>query len=142
MPPPTLLILPGDGIGPEVMAEVRKVIAWFAANRGLAFTIEEDLATSTTDPGNDTICTSTGSWSQACFYADGDWFGVKDTFADTLSGVVAWEVVNDNGRIVRAGHIWNNAGSDAGWRFKNRDIKGDAPPPAAAAPAAAPVPAK
>jgi 3-isopropylmalate dehydrogenase len=40
---PTLLILPGDGIGPEVMAEVRKVIAWFGANRGLAFSIDEDL---------------------------------------------------------------------------------------------------
>ena len=24
-----LLLLPGDGIGPEVMAEVRRVIAWF-----------------------------------------------------------------------------------------------------------------
>ncbi|HET9069161.1 MAG TPA: isocitrate/isopropylmalate family dehydrogenase, partial [Amaricoccus sp.] len=43
MADPTLLILPGDGIGPEVMAEVRKVIAWFAANRGLGFAIEEDL---------------------------------------------------------------------------------------------------
>jgi 3-isopropylmalate dehydrogenase len=43
MPAQTLLILPGDGIGPEVMAEVRKVIAWFGANRGLAFIIEEDL---------------------------------------------------------------------------------------------------
>ena len=32
MPAPTLLILPGDGIGPEVMAEVRKVIGWFGAN--------------------------------------------------------------------------------------------------------------
>jgi hypothetical protein len=87
-----------------------------------ALTIEEDLATGTTDPGNDTICTSTGSWSQACFYADGDWFGVKDTYEDTLSAVVAWEVVNDSGRIVRAGHIWNDAGSDAGWRFKNKDF--------------------
>ena len=38
-----LLILPGDGIGPEVMAEVRKVIDWFAANRGLDFEVEEDL---------------------------------------------------------------------------------------------------
>ncbi len=38
-----LLILPGDGIGPEVMAEVRKVIDWFAANRGLEFAVEEDL---------------------------------------------------------------------------------------------------
>ncbi|MEO1471534.1 MAG: isocitrate/isopropylmalate family dehydrogenase, partial [Pseudomonadota bacterium] len=38
-----LLILPGDGIGPEVMAEVRRVIAWMADKRGLAFEVEEDL---------------------------------------------------------------------------------------------------
>ena len=38
-----LLILPGDGIGPEVMAEVRKIIDWFGANRGLKFQVEEDL---------------------------------------------------------------------------------------------------
>ncbi len=43
MPNPSLLILPGDGIGPEVMAEVRKVIDWFAQNRDLAFDLEEDL---------------------------------------------------------------------------------------------------
>ena len=24
-----LLLLPGDGIGPEVMAEVKRVVAWF-----------------------------------------------------------------------------------------------------------------
>ena len=30
---PSLLILPGDGIGPEVMTEVRKVIDWFGAAR-------------------------------------------------------------------------------------------------------------
>ena len=40
---PTLLILPGDGIGPEVMAEVRKIIDWFGAKRGLAFDVSEDL---------------------------------------------------------------------------------------------------
>ncbi|SDE40610.1 3-isopropylmalate dehydrogenase [Paracoccus isoporae] len=39
----SLLILPGDGIGPEVMAEVRKVIDWFQANRGMRFTVSEDL---------------------------------------------------------------------------------------------------
>ncbi len=39
----TLLILPGDGIGPEVMTEVRKVIDWFAQNRGMAFDVSEDL---------------------------------------------------------------------------------------------------
>ena len=41
--PDKLLILPGDGIGPEVMTEVRKVIDWFAAEKGLAFEVEEDL---------------------------------------------------------------------------------------------------
>ena len=40
---PSLLILPGDGIGPEVMVEVRKVIEWFTNNRGLEFDVTEDL---------------------------------------------------------------------------------------------------
>ena len=40
---PSILILPGDGIGPEVMTEVRKVIAWFGDNRGLKFDVSEDL---------------------------------------------------------------------------------------------------
>ena len=39
----TLLILPGDGIGPEVMAEVRRVIDWFGDKRGLAFDVSEDV---------------------------------------------------------------------------------------------------
>ena len=43
MPNPSLLILPGDGIGPEVMAEVRKIIDWFGAKRGLVFDVSEDL---------------------------------------------------------------------------------------------------
>ena len=38
-----LLLLPGDGIGPEVMAEVRRVITWLEQNRELAFDVEEDL---------------------------------------------------------------------------------------------------
>ncbi|MCH2165440.1 MAG: 3-isopropylmalate dehydrogenase [Marinovum sp.] len=40
---PSLLILPGDGIGPEVMAEVRRIIDWFGENRGLTFDVSEDL---------------------------------------------------------------------------------------------------
>ena len=40
---PSLLILPGDGIGPEVMAEVRKIIDWFGAKRGIVFDVSEDL---------------------------------------------------------------------------------------------------
>jgi 3-isopropylmalate dehydrogenase len=39
---PNLLILAGDGIGPEVMAEVKKVIGWFNQN-GMDFDVEEDL---------------------------------------------------------------------------------------------------
>ncbi|ARO13798.1 3-isopropylmalate dehydrogenase [Ketogulonicigenium robustum] len=42
MPNPSLLILAGDGIGPEVMAEVRKVIAWYA-DHGTAFDVSEDF---------------------------------------------------------------------------------------------------
>ena len=40
---PSLLILAGDGIGPEVMAEVKRVIAWFGDRRGLRFDVSEDL---------------------------------------------------------------------------------------------------
>ncbi|CTQ49143.1 3-isopropylmalate dehydrogenase [Jannaschia donghaensis] len=40
---PSLLILAGDGIGPEVMAEVRRVIDWFGANKDLTFDVSEDL---------------------------------------------------------------------------------------------------
>ncbi|MEL6702206.1 MAG: isocitrate/isopropylmalate family dehydrogenase, partial [Pseudomonadota bacterium] len=42
MSTPSLLILPGDGIGPEVMTEVRKVIDWLGG-RGMAFEVSEDL---------------------------------------------------------------------------------------------------
>ena len=40
---PTLLILAGDGIGPEVMAEVKKIISWFGTRRGVTFDVTEDL---------------------------------------------------------------------------------------------------
>ena len=38
-----LLILPGDGIGPEVMREVRRVIDWMARRRLVSFDISDDL---------------------------------------------------------------------------------------------------
>ena len=38
-----LLILPGDGIGQEVMVEVRRVIEWFERQRRLKFSIAEGL---------------------------------------------------------------------------------------------------
>ncbi len=38
-----ILVLPGDGIGPEVMAETERVLAWMAKNRGLKFEVEHAL---------------------------------------------------------------------------------------------------
>ncbi len=38
-----LLLLPGDGIGPEVMREVRRVIDWMAHRRAISFDLAEDL---------------------------------------------------------------------------------------------------
>ncbi len=37
------LLLPGDGIGPEVIAEVKKIINWFNKNKSLDFEIEEEM---------------------------------------------------------------------------------------------------
>src|SRR5262245_25500613 len=39
----SLLILAGDGIGPEVMRQVHRVIDWFAKKRAIAFDVSEGL---------------------------------------------------------------------------------------------------
>ena len=39
----SLLILPGDGIGPECMGQVRRVIDWMGEKRAVRFDVEEDL---------------------------------------------------------------------------------------------------
>jgi 3-isopropylmalate dehydrogenase len=38
-----ILLLPGDGIGPEVIGEVRKILDWLNKNKSLDFEIDEDL---------------------------------------------------------------------------------------------------
>ena len=38
-----ILLLPGDGIGPEVVAEVKKIIEWFNKKKSLDFETEEGL---------------------------------------------------------------------------------------------------
>ncbi|HEY8191221.1 MAG TPA: 3-isopropylmalate dehydrogenase [Alphaproteobacteria bacterium] len=38
----SLVLLPGDGIGHEVMAEIRKLIQWLEKNAGIAFDVHED----------------------------------------------------------------------------------------------------
>ena len=37
------LLLPGDGIGPEVIEEVKKIINWFNKNKSLDFETEEEM---------------------------------------------------------------------------------------------------
>tara|TARA_B100000131_G_scaffold119766_1_gene116741 strand:+ start:1691 stop:2800 length:1110 start_codon:yes stop_codon:yes gene_type:complete len=37
------LLLPGDGIGPEVVGEVRKIINWFNVKKSLDFEVDEEL---------------------------------------------------------------------------------------------------
>jgi 3-isopropylmalate dehydrogenase len=43
MPQYNLFVLPGDGIGPEVMAEVEKIAAWFTREGIVQFEIEKGL---------------------------------------------------------------------------------------------------
>ena len=38
-----ILLLPGDGVGPEVIGEVKKIIQWFNKEKSLDFQIDEDL---------------------------------------------------------------------------------------------------
>ena len=38
-----ILLLPGDGVGPEVVAEVKKIIEWFNEKKSLDFETEEGL---------------------------------------------------------------------------------------------------
>ncbi|MCC7276450.1 MAG: 3-isopropylmalate dehydrogenase [Alphaproteobacteria bacterium] len=38
-----ILVLPGDGIGPEVMGQVRRVVDWFARHRAVGFDLQEGL---------------------------------------------------------------------------------------------------
>ena len=38
-----ILLLAGDGIGPEVIAEVKKIIEWFNSNKSLDFEIDQEL---------------------------------------------------------------------------------------------------
>jgi|TARA_R110002072_G_scaffold19100_33_gene71262 3-isopropylmalate dehydrogenase len=39
----SLLVLPGDGIGPEAMAQVHRVVDWMDKRRAVTFNVEEDL---------------------------------------------------------------------------------------------------
>ena len=38
-----ILLLPGDGIGPEVIGEVRKIINWFNDKKSLDFETDKEI---------------------------------------------------------------------------------------------------
>jgi len=38
-----ILLLPGDGVGPEVISEVKKIIDWFNKKKSLDFQVDQDL---------------------------------------------------------------------------------------------------
>ncbi|MBI3500140.1 MAG: 3-isopropylmalate dehydrogenase [Proteobacteria bacterium] len=52
-----LYVLPGDGIGPEVMAEVRRVVGWFDKNRAITFDLAEGLVGGASLDAHDTPLT-------------------------------------------------------------------------------------
>ena len=52
-----LLLLPGDGIGPEVTRVVRRIIDWLAKNRSVAFDLDEDLVGGASLTAHDTPIT-------------------------------------------------------------------------------------
>ena len=39
----SLVVLPGDGVGPEVINEVKKIIEWYNKNKSLDFKIDQGL---------------------------------------------------------------------------------------------------
>ena len=43
MSEPSLLVLPGDGIGPEIMREVMRVVEFFDKRRIASFDVSEGL---------------------------------------------------------------------------------------------------
>ena len=38
-----ILLLPGDGIGPEVIAEVKKILEWMNKTKSLDFVLSQEL---------------------------------------------------------------------------------------------------
>src|SRR3954464_4272813 len=67
MPTHNLLLLAGDGIGPEVMAEVKRLVAWMNANKMGTFEIEEGLVGGAAyDADKVAITDATMAKAQAC----------------------------------------------------------------------------
>ncbi|MFI6985915.1 hypothetical protein ACIBSV_46150 [Embleya sp. NPDC050154] len=93
----------------------------------------KQLATDSVGPSDSQTwyCTSGSANGQGCFAPLGEWFRIKDTWADTYPVVIQWRFFDDEvsptGAIVRQGTIWNTAGQAAGWRYVNKSFPENQP---------------
>jgi hypothetical protein len=91
----------------------------------------KQLATDSAGPGGSPTwhCTYGSSNAQACFAPSGEWFRIRDTWADNYPVVIEWRFFDMDespiGGIVREGTIWNTSGEAAGWRYMNKSFTDD-----------------
>ncbi|MYV58113.1 hypothetical protein GT042_37635 [Streptomyces sp. SID3212] len=91
------------------------------------------LATDTVGPsdGQSWKCTSGSANGQACFAPLGEWFRIRDTWADGFPVVIQWKFFDDEvsptGAVVRQGTIWNRSGEAAGWLYVNKTFPESVP---------------
>ncbi|WP_371100216.1 hypothetical protein [Streptomyces sp. PU_AKi4] len=75
-------------------------------------------------------CTYGSANAQACFAPLGEWFRIRDTWADGLPVVVQWDFYDDAVSLAypaREGTIWNTSGEAAGWLHMNKSFPEDQP---------------
>ena len=52
----TLMVLPGDGVGPEVVNETLRVVEWLAKNKSITFNVKEHLCVVLDSPNQNQNC--------------------------------------------------------------------------------------
>ena len=98
-----LLVLPGDGIGPEVMREVTRVVGWLDKRRALAFDVTEGLIGGASIDRFGTPCTDeTLAHAQAAAGIAAIAQGEAFTGA-YLPGAAAIEAVSPAGALLQTG---------------------------------------
>ena len=82
----TLMVLPGDGVGPEVVKETLRVVDWFAKNKSISFNLKEGLVGGAsfdkygTPLSDETLADAIDAdailFHESTFYRQAAWFGV------------------------------------------------------------------
>ncbi|MFF8883997.1 hypothetical protein [Streptomyces flaveolus] len=116
------------------MRNLSKVLA-FAAAGLLTLTVSgnaqaadgKQRATDSVGPSGSVTwyCTSGSQNAQACFAPLGEWFRIKDTWADNYPVVIQWRFWDDEVSLAvpaREGTIWNTSGEAAGWLHVNKSF--------------------